>query len=140
MLTNKRQLLVLSLVFLFGVIVGVVPSAMLGFRQGTNRIVDNWVTTNARNATDVTKALRLLRSSQTAEGLENLEIHLNRLLIGLTPSYLEGFELGELTLSDVQKTRDSARKYRTEYPRPPSQRLLDREIAEFLGTTDSARR
>lgn len=140
MLTNKRQLLVLSLVFLFGAIVGVVPSAVLGFRQGTNSIVDNWVTTNARNATDVTKALRLLRRGETAEGLENLEMHLDRLLIGLTPSYLEGFEVRERTLSDVQKTRDSARDYRTQYPRPPSQRLLDREIAEFLGTMDSARR
>jgi hypothetical protein len=139
-LTNKRRLLVLSLAFLLGVVVGVVPSAALGFRQGTNRIVDNWVVTNARNSTDVMAVLRLLRNRQTEEGIENLETHLNRLLIGLTPSYLEGFELRGATLSHVQKTRDSARNYRTEYPRPQSQKLLDREIAEFLGTADSARR
>jgi hypothetical protein len=137
-MAEKRRRLMLSLVFVCGMIVGAVMGAVLGttygYRAGTNEIVNNWVTTNARNGAGVVEALRLLRSDRTADGLENLETHLNGLLIGLTPPYLEGFQLGEHALSQVQKTRESARSYRSEHPRPPSKKLLDREVAEFLGT------
>ncbi len=139
-MTNRRQLLTLSLIFVAGLLVGAVPGALLGFRKGTNITVDNWVVTNARNGTAVAHALRQLRSNQTGEGLENLEIHLNRLLVGLTPSYVKGFALSEATLSEVQQARDSVRRYRIDYPRPAGQKLLDREVAEFLGTADSTRK
>jgi hypothetical protein len=137
---NSHPRLTIALVFVSGLLLGGLGGGLLGFRRARDMVVDNWVNTNARNGTAVAQALRQLRTNQNAEGMDKLETHLNRLLVGLTPSYIDGFDLSEGTLAQLQRTRDSARSYRLAYPRPAGQQLLDREVAQFLGTVDSARK
>ena len=138
---NKRQLASVSLVFVLGIGLGIPIGGWLGFRRGSFDLVESWVRTNARDGAGMVDALTLLRTGHAADGMENLETHLNRLLVLLSPPYMpEGFEPREATGAALHKTRESARDYRQRYPRPPSQRLLDREVADFLGTTDSTRK
>ncbi|MBI3915732.1 MAG: hypothetical protein HY322_01835 [Betaproteobacteria bacterium] len=94
-MVHRRQVLVSASLFVFGTIAGAVVGAVFGFQSGENSIVQNWVNTNTRDGAAVVSVLRQIRTGQTAEGLENLETHLNRLLFGLIPSVLKTHKLDE---------------------------------------------
>ncbi len=120
-----------------GLAVGGVGGVLAGGSVGTKALAGNWAQTDANNAAETLEVLRALRGKKPDEALEKLEVHLNRHLFGLTPANLGQFKVSPSTLAQVEKVTEAAIAYRTEFPRPPSENLLEKDVAAFLGVKAS---
>ncbi len=129
--TNK--IMIISFIScLVGLAMGALFGVMTGSQLGSSIIVQDWVNANANNSLEMIVAMKDLRDGEEETAMEKLEVHLNKLMIGLTDSYIEGFDLNKETLERIEQVRSSARFYRGQYPRPESKELLEIDINYFL--------
>jgi hypothetical protein len=129
--TNK--IMIISIIScLVGLGVGALFGVMTGSQLGSSIIVQDWVNTNTNNSLEVIVAMKELRNEERESGLDKLEVHLNKLLVGLTDSYIDGFDLNKETLERIEQVRSAAKFYRQQYPRPESKDLLEININYFL--------
>jgi len=116
-----------------GLLLGGVFGFFAGGAFGGKVIVSHWIQTTANHASDTLDVLSSFRANQSAEGLDKLEMHLNRHLVGITPAILEGAVVKRGLREKIAEVKQTAIAYRTKYPRPASESQLEKDVAAFLG-------
>lgn len=114
--------LILSL--LAGLMTGAAGSAYFTYGKTRSYFGSEWLYEQSRDVQESLTLLKLLRSGNQKEALENLESRLDDDLISMQPDEF----ISERTTGEINKAVDAAKNYRLNYPRKSQRRFVDRMV------------
>lgn len=128
---GKGKIIGLIFIFLAGCVVGAIAGGFTGYRYGMAFILNESLSSDAREVGAQISILRHLRNGEQNLAIRQLEDGLNDTLIGFDP-HTPYPNLDEETVTALRHAIDEARDYRSAYPRPTGQQDFRDEMVQKI--------
>ena len=122
-MTSKKTVGIYIVISLFvGGLVGIVAGGYIGFHLTTANFGNEWLYEQSNDISSRTTILRNIREGRHEDAVEMMERQLEDDLISIEPDH----RIKERTLSAINSAIQSAKEYRTQYPRTPSRPSIEK--------------
>ena len=133
---NTKYMVITIILIFISLGIGIWIGIYLGYRTGASTVATISINTQVHDLENRVEALKAQRNQYSTLAIEIIEHGLDKDILSLLPEYREDLDIPMHTLDFIKKGLQTAKRYRTSFPRTSQGKLMDKDVKRALSTVN----